>query len=95
VVVSGDHGFRKPDERLFRLALDALEVEPAQALYVGNDMYRDIFGAREAGMATVRFASDQGAREHLDCVPDHTIHDLRELLSIVGLPWPDPVDLLP
>jgi putative hydrolase of the HAD superfamily len=37
VVVSGDHGFRKPDPRPFRLALDALGRAPADAVYVGNE----------------------------------------------------------
>jgi putative hydrolase of the HAD superfamily len=61
-------------------------VAAENALYVGNDMHRDIFGAREVGMRTVMFESDQGANAHLDCVPDHTITDLRELLRILGLP---------
>ncbi|HYY79210.1 MAG TPA: HAD family hydrolase [Actinomycetes bacterium] len=85
IVVSGDHGYRKPDRRLFQLALDGMGVAAEHALYVGNDMHRDIFGAREAGMTTVRFESDQGASEHLDCVPDYTIADLRDLLGILGL----------
>ena len=49
IVVSGDHGYRKPDRRLFQFALDAIAVAAENALYVGNDMHRDIFGAREAG----------------------------------------------
>ena len=58
-------------------------VPAENALYVGNDMYRDIFGAREVGMKTVLFDSDQGARVHLDCVPDFTIADFRDLLKIL------------
>jgi putative hydrolase of the HAD superfamily len=86
VVISGDHGYRKPDRRLFQLALDGMGVAAEHALYVGNDMYRDIFGAQEAGMRTVMVESDQGADAHLDCVPDHRISDLRDLLGILGLP---------
>jgi putative hydrolase of the HAD superfamily len=86
IVVSGDHGFRKPDRRLFQLALDGMGVAAENALYVGNDMHRDVFGAREAGMTTVMFESDQGTNAHLDCVPDHRITDFRDLLKILGLP---------
>jgi putative hydrolase of the HAD superfamily len=86
IVVSGDHGFRKPDRRLFQLALDGMGVAAANAVHVGNDMHRDIFGAREAGMTTVLFESGQGATAHLDCVPDYRITDLRDLLKILGLP---------
>ena len=84
IVISGDHGYRKPDRRIFQLALDGMGVAPEHALYVGNDMHRDIFGAREAGMTTVMVESDQGADFHLDCVPDYTITDLRDLLTILG-----------
>jgi putative hydrolase of the HAD superfamily len=85
IIVSGDYGFRKPDRRLFQLALDGMGVPTERTLYVGNDMHRDIFGAREIGMRTVMFDSDQGTKEHLDCVPDFTITDYRELLDIVGM----------
>lgn len=86
VVVSGDHGHRKPERRLFDLALDDLGVAPADTLFVGNDMHRDIHGAQEAGMRTVMFDSDQGTKQHLDCAPDHTITDYRQLLELLGLP---------
>jgi putative hydrolase of the HAD superfamily len=60
-------------------------VPAEQVLYVGNDMHRDVFGAAQAGMSTVMFDSDQGTKQHLDCVPDHTITDHREILRILGL----------
>jgi putative hydrolase of the HAD superfamily len=85
IVISGDHGFRKPDRRLFRFALDGMGVDAGHAVYVGNDMHRDIYGAREAGMTTVMFDSNQGAKEYDGCVPDYTITDHRQLLKIVEL----------
>src|SRR3954452_11735083 len=84
IVVSGDHGYRKPDRRLFEAALDGMGTAAENALYVGNDMYRDIYGAREAGMRTVMFDSDHGRKTHLDCSPDHTITDFRDLLTILN-----------
>lgn len=85
IVISGEHGYRKPDPRLFRYALDGMGVAARNALYVGNDMYRDIYGAREAGMATVLFDSGQGAKAYQDCVPDYRITDFRDLPRILGL----------
>jgi putative hydrolase of the HAD superfamily len=84
IVISGDHGFRKPDPRLFQVALDGLGTPAANTLYVGNDMHRDIWGAREVGMPTVMFNSDQGTKEHQGCQPDATITDFRDLLDIVS-----------
>ena len=86
IVVSGDHGYRKPDPRLFRLALDGMAVAAENTLYVGNDMYRDIYGAREARLTTVMFDSDQGEKTYRDCTPDYTITDFRDILQILGLP---------
>ena len=84
IVVSGDHGYRKPDRRLFQVALDGMGVAAEHALYVGNDLHRDIYGAQAAGMTTVMVESDQGADVHLDCEPDHTITEFRDLLTILG-----------
>jgi putative hydrolase of the HAD superfamily len=85
IVISGDYGYRKPDRRLFQFALDAMGVNAADTLYVGNDMHRDIYGAREAGLVTVMIESNQGTKEYEDCVPDYTISDLRQLLTIVDI----------
>jgi HAD superfamily hydrolase (TIGR01509 family) len=49
VIISGDYGYRKPDARLFQKALDPLQVRPNQAIFIGNDRYRDIFGVRRLG----------------------------------------------
>ena len=85
VIVSGDHGYRKPDGRLFQKALDATGVAAEHTLYVGNNMYRDIYGARQAGLKTVLYDSDRGKREHLGCSPDFVISDHRDLLRILQL----------
>ena len=86
VVVSGDHGYRKPDRRLFERALAHLGVAPEHAVYVGNDMHRDVYGAREAGMTTIMFTSGQGTQTYRDTRPDHVVHDHRALLPLLGLP---------
>jgi putative hydrolase of the HAD superfamily len=85
IIVSGDFGYRKPDERLFQFAVDGMGVAAENILYVGNDMHRDVYGAREAGMKTVMFNSDQGTKDYLGCTPDYTITDYRELLEILDL----------
>jgi putative hydrolase of the HAD superfamily len=88
IVVSGDHGYRKPDRRLFHAAAAGMQVAPEHVLYVGNDMYRDVYGARQAGMTTVMFDSDQGTKEYPGCVPDHTLTDHQQLLTLLGLDLP-------
>jgi putative hydrolase of the HAD superfamily len=85
IIVSGDYGYRKPDRRLFQHAIDAFGVPAENTLYIGNDMHRDVFGARQAGMRTVMFNSDQGTKDYLGVVPDYTIEHYRELLEILEL----------
>ncbi len=85
IIVSGDFGYRKPDKRLFQSALDQIDVAPKNAIYIGNDMYRDIYGAGNAGMKTVMFNSDQGTKVYHDTKPDYDISDYRELLNVLDI----------
>lgn len=83
IIISGDYGFRKPDPRLFQTALDGIGAQPEEVLFVGNDMYRDVFGAGRMGMKTVFFASNQG-RQHMDGVaPDYIIYRFAELREAI------------
>ncbi len=83
VIVSGDYGYRKPDARLFQKALDALEVLPEQALFVGNDMHRDIFGPRQLHIKTIFSSSNQGEKHFQEVQPDYIIYQFGELLQAV------------
>jgi len=53
-VFSTDVGVRKPDRRIFEAALDALGVDPIDAVFVGDRLVDDVQGAAEVGMATVQ-----------------------------------------
>lgn len=84
IVVSGDLGYRKPDPRIFTLALKKLKLKPEDVLFVGNDMYRDVYGAQQAGMKTVYFATNQGRSKHKDTEADYIIYTFNELLNAVA-----------
>ena len=51
-------GVEKPDPAIFRAALAALGVAPAEALYVGDLYDVDVVGARAAGMEAVLLVPD-------------------------------------
>ena len=51
---SDEVGVPKPDERIFRAALDALGVEGPGAWHVGDLLRTDVAGARNVGMRSVR-----------------------------------------
>jgi putative hydrolase of the HAD superfamily len=58
VVFAYEHGsgLGKPDAEPFRIAASRLGVEPARCVFVGDDLQRDIAGARALGMRTIRIA---------------------------------------
>lgn len=64
-VSSSEHGMMKPHPSIFRSALDLLEVEPAEALMVGDSIRHDVEGALGAGMqaALIHRGQTQHPRE--------------------------------
>ncbi len=83
IIISGNLGFRKPDERLFAAALAAMKMEPSDVLFVGNDMYRDVYGAQKLKLRTVFFKSNQGTQEKGGVKPDYIIYNFHELLNAI------------
>ena len=82
VVVSGEAGFEKPDERIFRMALAELGLEPAQAWFVGDNPVKDILGASAVGLTAVWMRGNfDWPDEHEQ--PDLQIDSLEELLPLV------------
>ena len=57
VLISGEIGMRKPEERIFLHALDVLGVEAAHAVFI-DDEEPNIIAARELGITAI-FAQDQ------------------------------------
>jgi putative hydrolase of the HAD superfamily len=50
IIDSGAVGVMKPDPRIFRIALDAMGIDAADAWYVGDMPGIDVVGARRAGL---------------------------------------------
>src|SRR5262244_1213160 len=82
---SDEVGVPKPNPRIFRAALDALGVEPRQAVHVGDLRATDVAGARALGMGSVRFMgchNDGSAGPEADVV----ISRLTDLSTALGMP---------
>jgi putative hydrolase of the HAD superfamily len=52
-VVASEHGWAKPSASIFRAILALLDVEPHEAVMVGDSFRDDVEGARAAGMRAV------------------------------------------
>ncbi len=88
VIVSGEHGYAKPDPRIFRAALTALRVAPAEALYVGDAWENDVVGGLEAGLDVAWFNPDDAERPTKLPPSRGTLYEvtrLEELLALDGL----------
>ena len=53
IVISSDEGAVKPSRRLFDTALDRRECPASRAVFVGDNLSRDVGGAQACGIATV------------------------------------------
>jgi putative hydrolase of the HAD superfamily len=67
VVTSQDAGFTKPQPEIFQYALKQAGVEPAEAVYVGDQYQVDIGGAKNAGMQGILLDRDDYYQEKIDC----------------------------
>lgn len=85
IIVSGEMGYEKPDQRIFRDALEATGLTtPERVLFVGDTPTADIDGAKRFGMqaAWVRRGRDYPAGLQ---PPDHVIDRVTEVRGILGL----------
>jgi putative hydrolase of the HAD superfamily len=59
-------GVEKPDPAIFRIALEALGVEPERSIHVGDSVHFDVQGARAAGVRPLHLDPYQlcGASDH-------------------------------
>ena len=55
IIISEEVGFSKPDKRIFELALNKLNVQSENILFVGDDLEKDIAGPQNANIKGVWF----------------------------------------
>jgi putative hydrolase of the HAD superfamily len=53
IVTSAELGIRKPDARIFRVALDRFRVQPEEVAMVGDTLAADILGANQSGIYSI------------------------------------------
>jgi len=68
MIISSEIGIKKPDERIYRRALEKLGVQPEEAVFV-DDMSTNVEAAKALGMQGVIFKK-----------PEQTILELKEML---------------
>lgn len=85
IVASAEAGVKKPDPRIFTLALEQANCEPEQAVMIGDRLDNDIFPANVLGFTTVRILQGYGRLQvpkTSDDEPNFTVDALKQLLNV-------------
>ena len=81
VIATSEYMYRKPNKRIFELALEKAELQAADVWYIGDQYQCDIVGARNAGLFPVWYigAIDMKYEPKDDVL---TIKDWKELMIL-------------
>ena len=80
-VYTSDLDVVKPHEDAFRALLDAVGVDAHEAVFVGDRLWDDVYGAARLGMRTVWIRNDEVPP--YDVTPDATVDTLAELVEVI------------
>jgi putative hydrolase of the HAD superfamily len=83
VLVAGEVSSWKPDAGIFINALQRLDANSAKTIYVGDNYYADVLGARNAGIEPVLF-DHKCVFPQADCPVIRTIGELKALGEVAG-----------
>jgi HAD superfamily hydrolase (TIGR01549 family) len=78
-LTAGEVGAWKPDPLIFTQALQQMECQASQAVYIGDNYYADVIGAQRAGVLAVLLDPD-GIFPDADCPIIGRIGDLQDWL---------------
>lgn len=80
-LLSSNFGYKKPDTRLFGLALRKLNVKPEDALYIGDNPPKDLICAKSAGLKFVFFGGK--CRSYDGLTPDACFSRYADLMGVL------------
>jgi len=78
-------GQKKPNPAVFHYALERSNAAPAQSLFIGDSLRRDIAPAKKIGMMTAHAAYGDRNDHDRDFLfePDYTLNHISEVLKII------------
>jgi len=75
-------GNRKPSPEAFKHALKRLEVEPEEAIFVGDSIEQDYFGAQKVGMKPVLIQREGSPPSNVRCIK--RLDEIFEVLEAIS-----------
>jgi putative hydrolase of the HAD superfamily len=91
IAVSIEVGWCKPHRLIFDQTLERMRLRPAEALFVGDQIYLDVYGALSCGMDVVWIETPRqdtlawlppGVEKHM-CEPTYTVRSISELVPLL------------
>lgn len=82
ILVSDEVQLKKPDKRIFELALNKLSVSPNSSWYVGDHPINDVQGALDAGLKAIWLSGFMPLEDNLQ-KPQYVIDSLHEIRGVL------------
>ena len=83
ILIEGEKGFGKPDERVYKKAMEGLGgLKPDECWAVGDNLEADIEGPQKLGIYSIwNDHRGRGLPKDTDVIPDRIINSIRELIE--------------
>ena len=81
-LAGGEIDMFKPEPGIFEYALQHLKLSPKEAIYVGDNYYADVVGARRAGLRPVLY-DPIGIFPDPDCASIKSFDELNSILKVI------------
>jgi len=88
VVVSAEVGWCKPHRIIFEHAFEKMAIRPSEALFIGDQLYVDVYGALNCGMDVVWVETERQdwlppEVQLQTCKPTHTVRLISEVIGLL------------
>ena len=86
VIASAEEGVAKPDEKIFKIALERATCKSSDAIMIGDRIDNDIIPAKKLGFHTIWIKQGFGQYWNIskeEETPDYTVYSLSELCDIL------------
>jgi putative hydrolase of the HAD superfamily len=85
ILIEGEFGVGKPDERVYRHALQQLNVQPHETWMVGDRLEWEVAAPQRVGIAGIWVDYKQaGLPPNSTIQPDHVVQTIAELHGLIG-----------
>jgi len=82
ILIEGEQGFGKPDERVYKKALEGLGLNPEETWAVGDNLEWDVGGPQKLGIFGIwNDYMKEGLPEGSQVVPDRIVNSISELVE--------------